>query len=227
MKILVIYALFIFQSFVQEKQLNEYGLYVVDNMSGYYKLVVQDSSKLLVNLQEYIPGLKIDVKYASDKNFLGEQVYPYAATFLRLPAAEALKQVQEELKKKNYELKIFDAYRPYSITVKMYITYEDTTYVASAWTGSRHNRGCAVDITIINSETGEEIIMPTGYDDFTEKAHPDYKYLPDDVINNRALLINTMSKFGFMVYTTEWWHYDFNGWENYELMDLNFEELEK
>src|SRR5690606_30774471 len=194
----IIITLLIFYSAVlaQEKNANQYGLYVIDDPQEYITLVTEDSSKMLVNLEEYIPGLEIDVRYATTNNFLGRQVYPEAKVYARLAAAEALNKVQSELKRQNLELKIFDAYRPYSVTVQMYETYGDTTYVASAWTGSRHNRGCAIDLTIISSETGEEIEMPTPYDDFTEKAHDGYMDLAEDVIKNRELLKSLMEKNG-------------------------------
>ena len=124
-------------------------------------------------------------------------------------------------------LKIFDAYRPYSATVKFYEIYRDTNYVASPYIGSRHNRGCAVDITLVDMETGEELPMPTAYDNFTEKAHPNFEDLPANLIANRDYLIETMQQFGFKVYPTEWWHFDFNGWEQFNLLDIKFEDLKE
>ena len=124
-------------------------------------------------------------------------------------------------------LLIFDAYRPYSATVRFYEIYNDTSYVASPWKGSRHNRGAAVDVSLIDFETGEELQMPTGYDNFSEAAHPDYGNLPENVLKNREILINEMQNHGFRVYPYEWWHFDFIGWEAYDLMDLSFEDLKK
>ena len=225
----ILSVIIIFSSLVfsQDKKLNEYGLYVIGDMDEYIQLVKEDSTKLLVDLQEFIPGLKTDVRYATENNFLGEQVYPESKVFARLPAAKGLKDVQEKLKEKNLELKIYDSYRPYAITLKMYETYKDTTYVASAWSGSRHNRGCAVDLSIVSSETGEELQMPTPYDDFTEKAHSDFTDLPDDAIKNRELLRTLMEQNGYKIYPSEWWHFDFDGWKNFELVDLSFNELKE
>jgi D-alanyl-D-alanine dipeptidase len=92
--------------------------------------------------------------------------------------------------------------------------------------GSRHNRGAAVDITLVNLKTGKELPMPTTFDDFSEKAATDYPYLPDELIQNRKLLITTMQRFGFSVYQHEWWHFDYIGWEKFPLMDISFDELE-
>jgi D-alanyl-D-alanine dipeptidase len=104
---------------------------------------------------------------------------------------------------------------------------KDTNFVSSPWEGSRHNRGCAVDVTIIDKKTGKELEMPTRFDVFSPKAHPDYKNVSDTVKSNRTLLFSVMSKYGFRKFPTEWWHFDFSGWENYFLMDITFEDLEK
>ena len=102
----------------------------------------------------------------------------------------------------------------------------DTAYVASPVTGSRHNRGCAVDVTLVELKTGKELVMPTPFDDFSARASATYQQIPDDAKQNRQLLINTMLKYGFTVYPSEWWHFDFKGWKDFELMDLSFEELD-
>ncbi len=224
--ILIVFC-FVSSATAQDIQKNEYGLKVVNDISTYQKIISKDSSKELVDLQKLIPGLKLDIRYATENNFLGEPVYNSAHAFARKPAAEDLKKVQEELKKIGYELKIYDAYRPYEATVKFYKKVKDTVYVASAWKGSRHNRGCAIDLTIISSETGKELDMPTPFDDFTEKAHSDYLELSPEQIKNRDLLIGVMSKHNFTNYSAEWWHYDYNGWDKFGLMNLSFEQLEK
>jgi D-alanyl-D-alanine dipeptidase len=205
---------------------NSYGLTVVNDTVFYHKAIERDSLNKMVDLEKFIPRIKLDIKYATKDNFSGMKVYDKPRAFLRLPAAYALKKVQAELNKKGLGLKIYDAYRPYSVTVLFYDKIKDTDYVASPWQGSRHNRGCAVDVTIINLKTGKELEMPTKIDDFSLKAHPDYQDIPDTVKNNRALLFNVMKKNGFTRFPTEWWHFDFSGWSNYFLMDLKFEELE-
>jgi zinc D-Ala-D-Ala dipeptidase len=207
------------------QDLNEYGVPVVDNPEVYYSLVQKDSSKMLVDLEKFIPGIKLDIQYATENNFLRKPVYEIPKAFLRLPAAESLKKIQEALNVKGMGLKIFDAYRPYRVTVIFYEEYEDTTFVASPWRGSRHNRGCAVDLTIIDLESGEELRMPTDYDDFTEKAHVEFENLDAEIINNRQLLLDIMQENGFKVYSHEWWHFDYEGWDKFELLDISFEEL--
>jgi len=204
----------------------KYGVTVVSDTSFYKKEIERDSLNKLVDLEKFIPRIKLEINYATKNNFLSIQVYKKPKAFLRLPAAYALKKVQAELNKKGLGLKIFDAYRPYSVTVLFYEKVKDTDYVASPWQGSRHNRGCAVDVTIINLKTGKELEMPTKIDDFSLKAHLDYKDISDTVKSNRTLLVNVMKKYGFYQFPTEWWHFDFSGWANYFLMDLKFEELE-
>ena len=123
-------------------------------------------------------------------------------------------------------LKIFDAYRPYRVTIIFYEKVKDTVFVASPYRGSRHNRGAAVDLTLINLRSGRELKMPTAFDDFTKKAHANYSKLPRSVIRNRELLKSVMLKNGFEVYADEWWHYDYKGWRDHPVLDLSFEELE-
>lgn len=193
----------------------------------YNQLVKQNPDNKLVDIKTYVPGIILDIRYATTDNFTGSKIYTEPMAFTRLPVANALKKVQLALNKKGLGLKIYDAYRPYSATVKFYEIYHDTTYVASPYTGSRHNRGEAVDVSIVDLKTGIELEMPTPFDDFTEKAHPDYQNLSKVAIQNRKLLMDIMQKNGFTVYPTEWWHYDFKGWEKFDIMDLTFEEIEK
>ena len=211
----------------QELKKNKYGLFVIDNPKMYHDLTLKDSSNILVDLQKIIPYIKLDIRYSTKKNFLGEPVYNSARAFLRLPAAIALKKVQHELNLIGLGIKIFDGYRPYSATVKFYNKVKDTIYAASAYTGSRHNRGCAVDLTLISLKTGKPLDMPTDFDSFSEKAHSDYLNLTSSEIKNRDLLIGVMAKYGFINLDSEWWHYDFKDWKKYDLMDLSFDQLDK
>ncbi|MDR3665515.1 MAG: M15 family metallopeptidase [Ignavibacteriaceae bacterium] len=225
-KIIPLLIIFLYSIICFGQSVNKYGLTIIDDTSFYRKEVERDSLNKFVDLEKFIPGIKLDIKYATKNNFVGVPVYTEAKAFLRLPAAYALKKVQAELKKRGLGLKVYDAYRPYSVTVLFYDKIRDTDFVASPWEGSRHNRGCAVDVSIINLKTGKELEMPTKIDDFTFKAHPDYKDIPDTVKSNRTLLFNVMKKYGFSQFPTEWWHFDFSGWINYFLMDLKFEDLE-
>ncbi len=224
---LLLLILFISINNAQDFKKNKYGLMVIDDLNTYETTLKNDSSNELIDIQKFIPEIKLDIRYATSNNFLGEPVYTSDRAFLRKPAAEALKNIQHELSIMGYGLKIFDAYRPYAATEKFYYKVKDTVYVASVWTGSRHNRGCAVDLTILNLKNGKELKMPTGFDNFTTKANSDYLDLSPEQLKNRDLLIGVMTKWGFNNYPGEWWHYDFKDWKKYPLMDLTFEELEK
>lgn len=226
MKIIIFFLVFFNYLHSQEAELNEYGLFVCGTHKSYVALIQKDSSKLFVDI-DIIPGIRKDIRYATRNNFYGSPVYEEQKAFLRLPAALSLAEIQEELLKQNKCLKIFDAYRPYSVTVLFYQKIKDTNFVASAWTGSRHNRGCAVDLTIVDLKTGRELEMPTPYDDFSDKAAADYKDITPEEKTNRDLLQSLMQKHGFILLKSEWWHFDYYDWKKYELADLSFSELEK
>jgi D-alanyl-D-alanine dipeptidase len=211
--------------FTPSRAQNKYGLKAT-TYQEYIATVKANPKKELVDLEKFVPGLVLDIRYATTNNFTGEQIYNLPRAYARKPVAEALKKVQEELKPQGLGIKIFDAYRPYKATVKFYEVYRDTTYVASPYRGSRHNRGCALDLTIINLKTGEELKMPTGYDSFKKEAWPSTPVSNPEIRKNRTLLINVMQKHGFKVNSSEWWHFDFIGWKNYEVLDIDFEELE-
>lgn len=204
---------------------NQYGLKVISRYEDYTATIKADSNNRLMNLETIIPGVQLDIRYATANNFTGQKVYDSAMAFLRLAPAKALQQVQNELKAQNLGLRVYDAYRPYTITIKFYEIYKDTNFVAAPWLGSRHNRGCAVDVSLIDLSTQQEIPMPTEYDDFTAKAKPDYADLPDSVKANRKLLIDIMAKYNFEVHHSEWWHFDYTGWDKYYLMDIPFRQL--
>jgi D-alanyl-D-alanine dipeptidase len=203
---------------------NKYGLKATTLAE--YKLSVADNpNKELIDLEKFVPGLVLDIRYATTNNFTKEQIYNLAKAYARKPVAEALKKIQAELKAKGLGIKIFDAYRPYKATVKFYEVYHDTTYVASPYRGSRHNRGCALDLTVIDLKTGKELPMPTQYDSFQKAAWPSTPVKDPVIRANRKLLIDVMEKYGFKVNSSEWWHFDFIGWKNYEVLDIDFEEL--
>lgn len=204
----------------------KYGAPTVSSISEYEDQVAQNPEHELVDLHSSLSDAVFDLVYATSDNFMGKPVYTKPVAYLRKPAAEALRAVGAELATMGYGLKIWDAYRPYRVTVEFYEHVLDSTFAASPYTGSKHNRGCAVDLTLVDKATGEELAMPTPFDEFTPKAHVAYSDLPEEVLRNRELLIRTMAKHGFDVYADEWWHFDFQDWEQYSLMDLEFEELE-
>ncbi len=205
---------------------NPYELEIISEISDYKELVLTNPDKELIDLEKFIPDIVLDIRYAGKNNFTGEIIYKAAKAYLRKPAAIALLNVQNELKTRGLEIKVFDAYRPYAATVKFYQVYPDTIFVAAPWRGSVHNRACAVDLTLIDIRTGDEFEMPTPFDDFTKKASHDYMDLSEKVINNRKILHDIMVKHGFTIYKNEWWHYDFKDFKSFELMNIYFEELD-
>lgn len=200
------------------------SLHVADK-AQYQQQIRRDPNKTLVEIKNYIPGIQLDIRYATTNNFMHERMYTQARAFTRLPVAIALKAVQADLKLKGLGLKIYDGYRPYTVTEKFYIKASDKHFVADPKKGSKHNRGCAIDLSVIDLRTGKELDMPTPFDSFSEKAAANYSDLPAQVIANRQLLIAAMEAHGFKVLGNEWWHFDFTGWQNFELLDVPFEQL--
>jgi D-alanyl-D-alanine dipeptidase len=204
---------------------NQYGLKIVNTQKEYLESVKKNRNKELIEIQKAVPGIKLDIRYATKNNFMKQVMYTQPRAFARRPVVEQLKKIQAALKVKGYGLKIYDAYRPYAITVAFYKKASDKNFVADPARGSKHNRGCAVDLTLIDLKTGKEIPMPTPYDSFSPAAAPHYNKLPANVIKNRDFLIQTMHAHGFKVIYNEWWHFDFTGFQKYELMDIPFERL--
>jgi D-alanyl-D-alanine dipeptidase len=170
---------------------SKYGLKAT-TYNEYLQSVKANPDKELINLATFVPGLVLDLRYATTNNFTGEKIYNLARAYSRKPVAIALRKIQADLKSQGLGIKIFDGYRPYKATVKFYEVYGDTTYVASPYRGSRHNRGCALDLTVIDLKTGEELRMPTGFDSFKKEAWPSTPVSDPEVKKNRALLINAM-----------------------------------
>lgn len=227
MKKLTILFLVLIAFIIQAQEKNKYGLLIINNYKYYLEGVAKDGDYGLVDLQKFIPSLKIDIRYATTNNFTGKKLYNKPAAYLRYAAAIQLKKAQEKLAKEGLGIKIYDAYRPYSVTEDMWEYVKDDRYAADPRKGSRHNRGCAVDLTLVTLSTGAELEMPTPYDDFTNKAHHAYMDLPEKILKNRARLRTVMEECGFESITSEWWHYDFKGWERFPLMDIQFEQLEQ
>lgn len=205
--------------------LNEYGLSIINTRADYLRGVAGDANEQLVEIKKHIPDIVLDIKYATPDNFTEQTMYTEARAFVRLPVVVALKTIQRELRKQGLGLKVFDAYRPYSVTVKFYDIAKDKNFVAHPKAGSRHNRGCAIDLTLIHLKTGRELKMPTPYDSFAPEASPDFRDLPKKVKANRDLLIGVMKKNGFQVLHNEWWHFDFKDWKEFDLIDIPFNEL--
>lgn len=207
---------------------NKYGLVVINKTSVLKNEILLDSNQKMEGLRRLIPGICLDLKYATVENFMHRKLYPSTnTTFLRKPAADSLKKLIEYLKKRNLTVKIFDAYRPYSVTEKMWEKVKDSRYAADPSKGSGHNRGAAVDLTLVDLATGKELNMGTGFDNFSDTAHVDFTSLPQEVLDNRNILREAMEKFGFIQLSTEWWHYYLPHSSSYELLDISFADLKK
>jgi len=213
--------------FPQKEKLNPYLLNIIGTVAEYTNECNKNAQNQLVDLKKAIPAIQLDIRYATSNNFTHKQVYTSARAFLRQPAATALAKVQDHLARQGLGLKVYDAYRPYSATILFYDLVKDTLFVASRIKGSRHNRGCAIDVSLIDLKTGVELEMPTAYDDFTVRASPLYDDLPLKAKENRQILIDAMKRQRFEVFDSEWWHFDYKRWEAFNLMDITFEELEQ
>ena len=181
----------------------------------------------LVELTTLDPTIKLDIRYATTNNFLGTPVYTEARAFLERPAAEALLRAHRELKAYGYGLIIHDGYRPWYVTK---IFWEATPvdkriFVANPARGSNHNRGCAVDLSIYLLTTGEEVTMPSGYDEMSERAYADFPGGTAEERARRALLRRVMEKQGFKINPEEWWHFDYKDWKRYPLLNVRFEDI--
>ena len=181
----------------------------------------------LVELIELDRTIKLDVRYATANNFTGRAVYTEARAFLQRPAAEALVRASRALRKKGYGLSVFDGYRPWSVTKLFWeITPADKKqFVADPAKGSRHNRGCAVDLTLYDLKTGRQVSMPGEYDEMSERSHINYAGGTAEQRRLRDLLRAALEAEGFTPYEPEWWHYDFKDWRQYPILDLSFSEL--
>lgn len=180
----------------------------------------------MVDLGHRIPQLKIDLRYATADNFTGRRLYPKSKrTYVRLAVARALELVATELAAAGYGLKVWDAYRPYAATKKMWDLIGDERYVANPAKGSGHNRGLAIDLTLV--QNGKEADMGTGFDHFSDTAHHSFTTLPAAVLQRRMLLRSVMEKHGFRALETEWWHYSWPNDRDYDVLDLSFSQLRK
>jgi len=173
------------------------------------------------------PTIKLDIRYATRNNFLGRPVYKEARAFLQKPAAEALVRVHQKLKEKGYGIVVHDGYRPWSVTKIFWdVTPADKKiFVADPSQGSRHNRGCAVDLSMYELKTGKIVQMPSEYDEMTERAHINYACGTPEAKHLREMLRSAMESEGFAVYEPEWWHYDYKDWKEYPIQNIPFSKI--
>ncbi|MBN23388.1 MAG: peptidase M15 [Bdellovibrionaceae bacterium] len=169
----------------------------------------------------------IQLPYASENNFVNQRVYDIEIALLRKEVLQDLERVQSFLKSKNFSLKVLDAYRPFSVQEKFWKLCPNEIYLAKPvrdthgkmLKGSKHSRGAAVDVTLVDQD-GKELLMPSGFDEFTERAHLDYKQGNPLALQNRDFLVQSMKTFGFIPNLKEWWHFDHHSWKSYEFLDF-------
>jgi D-alanyl-D-alanine dipeptidase len=215
--------LFSFESFAQ-------STLTIINQSSIFKASIQANPKLeLIELKTAVPHIRYDLKYATTDNFTSVRLYPSNTqnTFLRQEPAQALAQIAKVLEAKGLGILVWDAYRPYHVTVKFWELIKDERYVANPAKGSGHNRGIAIDMTLYDLKTGALLDMPTAFDDFSEKAHHGADNVSLRQKENREMLRNLMEQHGFIKFQTEWWHYYWPNGEQYDVLDFNFKQIKK
>lgn len=180
-----------------------------------------------IDVQKINPNILLDLKFATtDNNFTGEVLYSTSKCLLLKPVAENLDKAQKEFESLGYRLKIWDGYRPPHVSSKLWERMPDERFIADPKDGgSRHNRGCAVDVTLVDTN-GFELDMGTCFCHFSEKAYRGYKDLPEHVLKNRKFLESIMEKHDFVGLETEWWHFDYKEWLQYPIIDLSFDNFE-
>jgi D-alanyl-D-alanine dipeptidase len=181
----------------------------------------------LVELVKLDTSIQLDIRYATSNNLEGRPVYTEARAFLQRPAAEALALVNKDLKQLGYGLLVFDGYRPWSVTKLFWdlTPKKDKIFVANPKEGSKHNRGCAVDLSLFEITTGKEVEMTGIFDEMSERSYPNYKGGTIEQRKMRDLLRSKMEAHGFSVYEYEWWHFDFSDWKSYRIGNIQFSDI--
>lgn len=181
----------------------------------------------LVDLITLDPTIRLDIKYATADNFLSTPVYTMARALLQRPAAEAAVRAHRRLRQHGFGLVVHDAYRPWFVTWIFWAATpkQKRGFVADPARGSRHNRGCAIDVSLYDLKTGRTADMPSLYDEMTERANPEYAGGPPEARRRRDLLRRAMEAEGFTVYKSEWWHFDYRDWRHYRIENLPFEQI--
>jgi len=181
----------------------------------------------LVEMVTLDPTIRLDVRYASTNNFMGEVFYSSPRAFLQRPAAEAVVRAHEWLNARGYGLLLHDGYRPWYVTKMFWDATPEAlrNFVADPASGSRHNRGCAIDLTLFDLESGEVVVMPAGFDEMSPRSHADYPGGTSRQRWYRELLRDAMEAQGFAVYADEWWHFDYEAWRSYRIGNEVFEEI--
>lgn len=181
---------------------------IITFLSALLSFVVWGQQSDFVRLKDLSPDFVYELKYATPDNFLKQAVYDCGECYLRKSTAEALVKANEAFKQLGYRIKLFDCYRPLSVQKKMWKILPGTHYVANPAKGSKHNRGAAVDLTLVDAQ-GKELNMGTPFDFFGKEAHHTYTEHPKEVLENRKLLKETLDKYNFKSIYSEWWHYEY------------------
>lgn len=182
----------------------------------------QTAEDELVNIKHLIPDIVLDLRYNTVDNFCGQKLYTTDECLLTHTAVRRLQVVQDSLRARGLGLKVYDGYRPRSVQYLMFEIFPNPVYVADPATGSIHNRGGAVDVSLVDAVTGIELNMPTEFDDFSNMAHHGWTLgLTAEQIANREMLLDMMARVGgFEPYSQEWWHYTVPSASNYPLLDF-------
>jgi D-alanyl-D-alanine dipeptidase len=182
----------------------------------------------LVELTTLEPGIRLDIRYATPNNLAGRPVYKEARAFLQRPAAEALARAHRALHPTGFGLLVFDGYRPWRVTKLFWDVTPPAQreFVADPAKGSKHNRGCAVDLSLYELTSGQEVEMPSAYDEMSPRAYPDYPGGSTEARARRDLLRRAMEQEGFAVEPNEWWHFNFKDWLQYPILDVPFEAIQ-
>ncbi len=183
--------------------------------------LLRQNDTVWVDMEIIAPDMVFDIRYATKNNFVGEVMYDCPKCLLRVATAKALLQVHNELKTKSLRLKMYDCYRPWSVQNKLWKKVPDARYVAPPAKGSVHNRGGAVDLTVVDKD-GKELDMGTAFDFFGKEAYPNYTKHKPEINNNRRLLRSTMEKYNFSISTTEWWHFSYRK-KSYNVSNFQWE----
>jgi CubicO group peptidase (beta-lactamase class C family)/D-alanyl-D-alanine dipeptidase len=181
----------------------------------------------LVDLSKVDPTFRFDIRYATSNNFMGAAMYSSAKAFLQRPAAEALVRVNARVAGKGFGILVFDCYRPWYVTKMFWDATPQTQrgFVADPAKGSRHNRGCAADVTLYELSTGKAVEMVSGFDEFSDRAYPNYPGGTSLQRWHRQILRDAMEAEGFTVYENEWWHFDYKDWRKYPILNSQFENI--
>lgn len=197
---------------------------LISDIEAYKNHIEKNPKHKLIRLADHNSKIKLVPRYYGTNNIFDRSLYNMPEVFICIQIAESLSAINQELEEDGYRLIVWDAYRPYSVTVEMWEHIRNPRYAATPQKGSRHNRGMAVDVSIEKLD-GTKVEMPTDFDDLSREASPLYHGISHEARQNRDYLIAKMQKHGFTVLSSEWWHFDYKGWSYVPLFDISFEDL--